>query len=345
MLRRVGHVPSRSFSSRVLLLLARVGLAIVVAIGIAVPVVSYLHTRQQVLLGDRAAVPKVRLAADDLAEYRQFAASGPAAFVVLRYDDLSTHPKASSDRVTRTVGVGAFAAQLAMLKAAGFVSVSADQVAAHVRTGATLPRHAVLITFDQARQRDWNLADPVLAHYGYSALVNVDPELISSGRTSYLSWTQLTSMADSGRWSLGLDVSGAGARLPFDSQGDSGPAVLEHAWVAGGTGPAAETTAQYQARIREGLQGELDTMAAHGLARPQLLAYPFQPRYPLARAQTTFGELAAVVNSLMAAGALTMTPDTPVTEAYRAERLLPALQVYGNTTTHGLFSRIEAATS
>ncbi len=50
-----------------------------------------------------------------------------------------------------------------------------------------------------------------------------------------------------------------------------------------------------------------------------------------------------MVNSLVHAGVLPLSPDTAVSDFYRRERLLPMVTVFSTTTTDGLFARIEAA--
>jgi peptidoglycan/xylan/chitin deacetylase (PgdA/CDA1 family) len=59
--------------------------------------------------------------------------------------------------------------QLAALKRAGFASVSADDVAAHMAEGKALPRKPVLITFDDASAGQYTRALPILRRHGFKA--------------------------------------------------------------------------------------------------------------------------------------------------------------------------------
>ncbi len=142
-----------------------------------------------------------------------------------------------------------------MLQAAGFVSVTESQLRAYLAGTAVLPRRSVLIAFDGGRERDWTVADGLLARYGFSATVFVDPARLTGRGSGYLSWTQLEQMAASGRWSVGLDLSDAGTKVALDASGTAGPAVVSHAWLP--EAQRSETTAEFTARIRTVLQGEI----------------------------------------------------------------------------------------
>lgn len=322
-------------------MLARLGLAVVVAIGIAVPVLAYRYFHHIVLLGQQGQLPKVTLTTTELQQYRQFAGTGPATFVSIGYSDIGTHGSADDSRISQTVQAKDFAHELAMLQAAGFVSIDAQQVVAYLHGGFTLPKHAVLISFDGGRERDWTEADRILRAYHDRAVVSIDPALISGKKTPYLSWTQLRTMVASGRWSLGLDVSDAARQVPIDAHGADGPAVVEHQWLQGKG--RAETTAEYKARIKTMLDSELALIDKQRLPRPPLLSEPFAAGYPLARVSDTFDEFTTVIGSMFTGSLINLVPDQAVDKQYRAERLLPRLQVYGSTSTQELFSRIEAA--
>ncbi len=60
-------------------------------------------------------------------------------------------------------------AQLGALERAGFTSVTAAQVAAHLAEGAPLPRKPVLLTFDDASEGQWTRAVPLLRRHGFRA--------------------------------------------------------------------------------------------------------------------------------------------------------------------------------
>jgi hypothetical protein len=335
-------IPLRRPRLQPVLTSARLLLTLVVAFAIAVPVTGYIYAHHLVVLGAHVSTPAAHLPASAQVAYTSYASAGPSTFVVLGYTDLSTHPSAqSATKAGQTVSSKAFAAQLAMLRAAGFTSVTADQAAAYVTGSGSLPRHAVLITFDGGRERDWTVADGLLARYGFSAVVFVDPDHVAGRGSGFLSWPQLSAMSSSGRWSVALDLSAADASVAIDAAATMGPAIVSHAWLR--PEGRAETSAEYEARIRSLLRGEITTLTDHGLNGPRLVMYPFDANYPLSRVAATFAELTQVVNSEVTAGVLRLSPDTGVTDFYRTERLLPLLPVFSTTTTDALFARIEAA--
>jgi peptidoglycan/xylan/chitin deacetylase (PgdA/CDA1 family) len=98
------------------------------------------------------------------------AIAGRANIPVLCYHQI--RPPAASDAAadrTFIVPPKVLGAQLAALKRAGFVSVSADDVAAHMAEGKPLPRKPVLITFDDASAGQYTRALPILRRHGFKA--------------------------------------------------------------------------------------------------------------------------------------------------------------------------------
>jgi peptidoglycan/xylan/chitin deacetylase (PgdA/CDA1 family) len=60
-------------------------------------------------------------------------------------------------------------AELSFLRDRGFVSVSFDQLEAHIRAGAPLPEPAVIISFDDGWESQYLRALPLLRKYGFTA--------------------------------------------------------------------------------------------------------------------------------------------------------------------------------
>ena len=228
-----------------------------------------------------------------------------------------------------------------MLQTAGFTSVTADQAAAYLNGSGSLPRHAVLITFDGGRERDWTVADGLLARYGFRAVVFVDPAHVAGRGSGKLSWTQLSAMSSSGRWSVALDLSGADASVAVDAAATRARRSCRTPGSVTKDGPRRQpSTRPGSARCCAARSPRSPTTGSTG---PRLVMYPFDANYPLSRVAATFAELTQVVNSEVAAGVLRLAPDTSVSDFYRGERLLPLLPVFSTTTTDGLFARIEAA--
>jgi peptidoglycan/xylan/chitin deacetylase (PgdA/CDA1 family) len=98
------------------------------------------------------------------------AIAGRANVPVLCYHQIRplTASDAAADR-TYIVPPTVLDAQLAALKRAGFASVSADDVAAHMAEGKPLGRKPVLITFDDASAGQYTRALPILRRHGFEA--------------------------------------------------------------------------------------------------------------------------------------------------------------------------------
>ena len=79
-----------------------------------------------------------------------------------------TSADAANDRVY-IVPPARLEAQMAALQRAGFESVSADDVAAHMADGKPLPKKPVLITFDDASAGQYTRALPILRRHGFHA--------------------------------------------------------------------------------------------------------------------------------------------------------------------------------
>jgi peptidoglycan/xylan/chitin deacetylase (PgdA/CDA1 family) len=87
---------------------------------------------------------------------------------VLMYHKINDEPENSV-----TVPVSLFDEQLAQLGELGYTAVSLDEVLAYYVDGVPLPRGAVLITFDDGYRDNLENAVPVLAKYGFPAVLFV----------------------------------------------------------------------------------------------------------------------------------------------------------------------------
>jgi Polysaccharide deacetylase len=103
-----------------------------------------------------------------------------------------------------------FATQLAALRRAGYHSVKLSTVKALAKGGkVSLPAHPVLLTFDDGLATDWTTVDPILRRYDYTAIAFINPANVALKSPSYfLTAGELRSMTASGRWEIGLEMSG-----------------------------------------------------------------------------------------------------------------------------------------
>ena len=149
-----------------------------------------------------------------------------------------------------------FAAQMQMLKLAGFHTVSIAQYARFQGGDLTdLPPRPILVTFDDGRLDSFRGADRVLAEYGFRATMFVITGQIVDRNPFYLSWTELRSMMHSDRWDVQPHAYRGHVQIAVDARGD------EHAFYAArrylrSTGE--ESFAAYQQRVA----GDLFALAA-----------------------------------------------------------------------------------
>ena len=98
-----------------------------------------------------------------------------------------------------------FAKQLALLKHAGYHTVTLEQFAGYVEgRSETLPSRPLLITFDDALDDSWVNGDAALEREGYTATMFADAYRVNSHAEGYLTWGELKTMAASGRWDIQL---------------------------------------------------------------------------------------------------------------------------------------------
>jgi poly-beta-1,6-N-acetyl-D-glucosamine N-deacetylase len=123
------------------------------------------------------------------------------AVPVLLYRDVSTR------QGKHTVPPTHLAEQLAMLRAAGFQSVSLAQLKTLVDGVPTrLPSRPILLVFSGGLATDWTTVDPILRLYGFDGVA-----FVPTGRTAerspsyYLTNDEIRAMASSGRWEFGAE--------------------------------------------------------------------------------------------------------------------------------------------
>jgi peptidoglycan/xylan/chitin deacetylase (PgdA/CDA1 family) len=98
-----------------------------------------------------------------------------------------------------------FAKQMALLHSADYHTVTLAQFAAYLAgRPEKLPPHPLLITFDDALTSSWLNGDGALQREGFTATMFVDGYRVDTHAAGYLSWAQLRTMADSGRWDIQL---------------------------------------------------------------------------------------------------------------------------------------------
>ena len=89
-----------------------------------------------------------------------------------------------------------FAAQMALLVAAGYRTITLDDLVAALRDGRPLPPHPVILTFDDGYADFYSSAYPILARDGLRATSFVITGRVD--RPGYLTWGQMRTMEAGG---------------------------------------------------------------------------------------------------------------------------------------------------
>ena len=203
----------------------------------------------------------------DFARWAQSAAEQPLAPVVLTYHDIQPDPVESP----YVVSPDSFARQMAMLKEAGYRTLTASQFVAYQRGSFTPPPHSVLLTFDDGTAGLWRYADAILERNGFTAVSFVITGRVGTKEPYYLTWDLIQRMRASGRWDFESHTANLHTRVPTSPGGPLGGSLSHRLYL----GDRQETQAEFETRVRKDLQQSVSDLTAHGLPRPRLFAYPF----------------------------------------------------------------------
>ncbi|GAB3280798.1 hypothetical protein GCM10027589_07870 [Actinocorallia lasiicapitis] len=164
---------------------------------------------------------------------------------------LAYHGVSDTDHAGTTLSRELFAAHMHAMKAAGYQTVTLDQVQKLVNGNPVeLPPKAMLLTFDGGHITDWTNVDPVLKELNYNAVSFLTTsEIVQAGTPSYyLSYDQLKKLRGTGRWEFGSHSHDSAVSV--DIPGDIGVAFSNRIMVDG----QAETAAQRDDRISDDLE-------------------------------------------------------------------------------------------
>jgi poly-beta-1,6-N-acetyl-D-glucosamine N-deacetylase len=151
----------------------------------------------------------------------------------------------------------AFDGQMAMLRRAGFRTISSRQYARFLGGDARgLPSRPILVTFDDGRLDSYRGADAVLARYRFQATMFVISGHAEDAHPFYLNWNELRAMQRSGRWNLQLHSGRGHVAVPYDARGDRGPYYAFRIWRDG----ALESFAAYRRRVTHDIEWGLQIL-------------------------------------------------------------------------------------
>ena len=103
------------------------------------------------------------------------------------------------------IGTEDFAKQMTMIQHAGYETIDLQTFIDFVqKKPVDLPPRPLLLTFDDARADSWTGADGILRKLHFNAVMFVDVGRVDGGDPEYLTWQELATVQDSGRWQLQL---------------------------------------------------------------------------------------------------------------------------------------------
>jgi len=89
-----------------------------------------------------------------------------------------------------------FRSQMKMLADSGYHTILPDQLYNYLAYGAKLPSKPIMLTFDDTKLDQWNVAIPELKKYGFKGVFFI--MTVSLGRPNYMSKAQVKEMSDAG---------------------------------------------------------------------------------------------------------------------------------------------------
>jgi poly-beta-1,6-N-acetyl-D-glucosamine N-deacetylase len=332
--------------SRPLLLTGRLAVRLVLAV-IALAVLAspfavtfYLHYRAE-WIGPQFDTPLARLSAQDISQFHQAAVSARHALradpIILAYHDIAWN--STSQYV---VTPAAFEAQMAMLKAAGYHTLTAGQLVHYLR-GGSVPSPSVAITFDDGTRGLWTYADKILARYHFHGISFVITGRVGTHRPYYLTWQEIRIMHSSGRWDFESHTDNLHQKVPISASGRLDDPLTNLIWLP--SQHRRETMPEFIARVRDDINDSISELTENQLPRPQLFAYPFSESFG-APPQTASGYANRLVQQMFAAAMTNyIEPPAPLSRREAAAGLVSRMELTREDTAGTLFSQLQAIAS
>lgn len=253
--------------------------------------------------------------------------------ILLNYHDIAPDARAPYRVTPRD-----FAAQMHMLKLAGFHTMSAAELVRYLRTGEGTD-HSLVITFDDGTSGLWTHADSILEQCGFRAIVFVITGRVGTHRPYYLTWKELAKMQETGRWDIESHSHDGHDWVAIDAEGTTGPFMINRAWLS--EAGRLESLAEYRRRVERDLRRSIAEIESHGFGRPQLFAYPFSASVKPSNDVQAAAYAKGLVNELFEGGLTNISPPTTyLSERQRLQRQLERIEVFTDTTSDELFERV-----
>jgi peptidoglycan/xylan/chitin deacetylase (PgdA/CDA1 family) len=163
-----------------------------------------------------------------------------------------------------------FAKQMTLMDNAGYDTIDLQTFNDFIqKKPVKLPPRPLLLTFDDARADSWTGADGILRKLHYRAVMFVDVGRVDGGDPEYLTWKELQTVQDSGRWQLQLHSGKGHTQIRYGpGDDDFGP---YYAYKQQG-----ERFAGWRKRAESDIDWGAETLAGHISAyRPLAFSPPY----------------------------------------------------------------------
>ena len=207
--------------------------------------------------------------------WNRLAAVSPEEGRAAPLEILAYHHIADSKQSDTVISAAQFEQQLAALSEAGYNAVSAGDILDFVERGSPLPEKALLITFDDGYQSNYEYAFPILKKYNMKAVVSPigismgtdryrDTELVD---VPYFGWEEAREMADSGIFEIGSHSFDMHAYPPAEPDPDAcREGILQQ---------SGESEENYIASLRRDTETFIDIYEQNMGYRPFVFAFPY----------------------------------------------------------------------
>lgn len=317
----------------------KVALALFAAGYVIVPtIVQAAHTHaprsadQQVAAQYSVPIPHVR---DDLVARLKALpvdTTGTGPPIIMTYHNVTDDPSSPY-----SVKPEQFAAQMALLDAAGYTTITASDLERWL-AGGKLPPHSVLLTFDDGILGVWQYADKILAQHHQHAIAFVITGNVGTKASYYMTWPELERLQRSGRWDLESHTSKGHHYITVDAQRHQGPFMNNLQYLA--AEHRVETLPEYTNRITADLMRSQRDLRAHG-ADPVFFAYPFSAN---SSSPAVSAALAKTVSQLFRGAMLDEDGSAITTPADTAAGNLRRVDVLWRTSLDDYVAHIESST-
>lgn len=164
-----------------------------------------------------------------------------------------------------------FISQMEMLKREGYQTITVDELYKFLVGKFILPPKPILITFDDGRKDSFYTTYNVLEKLGFKASVFVATIKADSNDPFYLSWDELKSVRDTGKWEILAHGKKSHDEVVIDERGTMGRFYSSRIFVPG---KGLETVSQFEKRIEDDYIAGIEELKNNLGINPQYFAIP-----------------------------------------------------------------------